>query len=123
MLTGDKDPWILFAGSVLSGWISLWTMQGITRHTKLTPDTAVGIVLSVFFGLGVMLLGVVQAQESGNQSGLDKFLFGQAASLLPMDVAFLSAVCILVLITVALAFKELRLRSFDPEFAKSLGYD
>lgn len=123
MLTGDKEPWVLFAGSVVSGWLSLWSMQSIGRHTKLSPDTAVGIVLSVFFGLGVMLLGVVQAEQSGNQSGLDKFLFGQAASLLPADVIFLSAVCVLVLVTVGLAYKELQLRSFDPEFARSLGYD
>jgi manganese/zinc/iron transport system permease protein len=123
MLTGDKEPWVLFLGSFVAGWLSLWTMDQISRRTTLTPDTAVGVVLSVFFGLGVMLLGVVQGQETGNQSGLDKFLFGQAASLLPRDVFFLSVVCIIVLGFVSLAFKELRVRTFDPQFAQSLGYD
>ena len=123
MITGDKEPWILFAGSVVAGWISLWCMELITRKTTLTADTAVGVVLSVFFGAGVMLLGIVQAQETGNQSGLDKFLFGQAASLLPEDVIFLSFVCIIVLLTVRFAYKELRVRTFDPQYARSLGYD
>jgi manganese/zinc/iron transport system permease protein len=123
MVTGDKDPWVLFLGSVIAGWISLWCMDLITRKTTLTADTAVGVILSVFFGIGVMLLGIVQAQESGNQSGLDKFLFGQAASLMPGDVIFLSIVCILVLFTVRFSFKELRVRTFDPQFARSLGYD
>ena len=71
LVTGDKDPWILFLGSMVAGWLSLWTMEQIARRTKLTPDTAVGVVLSVFFGIGVMLMGVVQAQETGNQSGLE----------------------------------------------------
>ncbi len=123
MITGDKEPWILFSGSVVAGWVSLWCMDLITRKTTLTADTAVGVILSVFFGIGVMLLGIVQAQESGNQSGLDKFLFGQAASLLPADVIFLSFVCIFVLLTVRFAYKELRVRTFDPQYAKSLGYD
>lgn len=123
LVTGDKDPWILFLGSMAAGWLSLWTMEQISRRTKLTPDTAVGVVLSVFFGIGVMLMGVVQAQETGNQSGLDKFLFGQAASLLLNNIIFLSLVCFLVLGFVTLAFKELRVRSFDPQFAQSLGYD
>lgn len=123
IITGDKDPWILFAGSVVAGWISLWCMDLITRKTPLTADTAVGVILSVFFGAGVMLLGIVQAQETGNQSGLDTFLFGQAASLLPEDVMFLSFVCIFVLLTVRFAYKELRVRSFDPQYAQSLGYD
>lgn len=123
MITGDKDPWVLFAGSVVAGWISLWCMDLITRKTNLTADTAVGVVLSVFFGIGVMLLGIVQANEAGDHSGLDKFLFGQAASLLPSDVIFLSAVCIVVLLSIRVAFKELRVRTFDPQYARSLGYD
>ena len=123
MLTGEKDPWLLFAGSVIAGWVSLVSMDAITRHTRLTPDTSIGVVLSVFFGVGVMLLGIVQGHESGNQSGLDKFLFGQAASLLTGDVIFLSSVCLLVLATVWYTFKEMRLRAFDIQFAQSLGYD
>lgn len=123
ILTGHKDPEILFLGSVVAGWISLWAMEAVTRRSGLSADTAVGIVLSVFFGFGVMLLGWVQASASGNQSGLDKFLFGQAAAMTLEDVRFLSLVCLAVLAYVSFSFKEMRLRAFDQWYARSLGYD
>jgi manganese/zinc/iron transport system permease protein len=123
IFTGHKDPATLFVGSVIAGWISLWAMEVITRRTGLSPETGVGIVLSVFFGLGVMLLGWVQGQQTGTQSGLDHFLFGQAAAMTLDDVRFLSLVSLLVLAYVALSFYGLRLRAFDPWYARSLGVD
>lgn len=123
ILTGDKDPAVLLIGSVVTGWISLWAMEAITRRTGLSPDTGVGIVLSVFFGLGVMLLGWVQGRELGTQSGLDTFIFGQAAAMTLEEVRFLSLVCLVVLGYLALSFNTLRLRTFDPGYAQSIGLD
>jgi manganese/zinc/iron transport system permease protein len=123
ILTGHKDPATMLVGSMIAGWMSLWAMEAITRRTGLSPDTGVGIVLSVFFGLGVMLLGWVQGRQMGTQSGLDTFLFGQAAAMTLEDVRFLSLVCLGVLAYVGLHFNVLRLRAFDPHFARSIGLD
>jgi manganese/zinc/iron transport system permease protein len=76
----------------------------------------------VFFGAGIVLLTHIQKLPLGNQSGLDKFLFGQAATLLPRDVMIMAALGGVVLLLVLLFFKELRVLSFDPEFGASIGF-
>jgi manganese/zinc/iron transport system permease protein len=97
------------------------TILGIVRWSRVKEDTAIGIVLSVFFGLGIVLLTIVQRQPSGNQSGLDRFLFGQAATLLRQDVEVLLVVSGIVLTLLVLLFKEIGILCFDREFAASLG--
>jgi manganese/zinc/iron transport system permease protein len=78
--------------------------------------------LSVFFGVGIALLTYLQRLPLGNQSGLDKFLFGQAATLTAADVRVMAVLSAVVLGTLALFFKELKLLAFDASFGASLGY-
>lgn len=80
-----------------------------------------GVVLSVFFGIGILLLTFIQQQNNANQAGLDKYLFGQAASLIGSDVRMFAILGIAALALVYFFFKEFKLLSFDPEFAASLG--
>jgi manganese/zinc/iron transport system permease protein len=80
------------------------------------------MILSVFFGAGIVLLTAIQKLPFGNQSGLDKFLFGQAATLLERDVAVMAVLAGLVLLLTTLFYKELKLLTFDREFAASLGH-
>jgi manganese/zinc/iron transport system permease protein len=79
-------------------------------------------VLSVFFGFGLMLLTFVQRLPDATQAGLDKFLFGQDATLLASDVVVMAALGAVVLAGVALLWKEFKLLTFDPGFAASLGF-
>lgn len=122
IVTGDKDPLALLIGSVFFGWISLLVMDFVIRNSKISADTSIGMVLSVFFGLGVVMLTWIQNSGNPNQSGLDAFLFGNAASMLPEDVMLFGMVCILVLLAIIFLYKELKLVSFDPGFAKAIGY-
>lgn len=122
LFAGDKDPLYLLVGAVIFGWISIIVMDYVIRNSKISADTSIGMVLSVFFGLGVVLLTYIQSTGNVNQSGLDAFLFGNAASMLPEDVTVFGLVSFLVLIAIVLLFKELKLVSFDPNFAKSIGY-
>lgn len=80
-----------------------------------------GMILSVFFGLGIMLLTIVNRTAGGNQSGLDSFIFGQAASMVRKDVTIMFFLALVVILVVFLAFKEWKLFLFDPEFARGLG--
>jgi manganese/zinc/iron transport system permease protein len=78
-------------------------------------------VLSVFFGVGILLLTYIRKTGNAAQSGLDKFLFGQAASLIDADVYLLLILSSLICGTVLLAYKEFKLISFDAEFAAGIG--
>jgi len=122
MLTGSKSIGFFLIGAAAAGLIATFGIGFVTRNTRIKQDSALGIVLSVFFGLGIVLLTQIQHGDSGNQSGLDKFLFGQAASMVHSDVVVMAAVALLLVVACSLLFKEFKLLSFDSGFAKGLGY-
>jgi manganese/zinc/iron transport system permease protein len=123
MLTGIKDPLLFFVGAIISGIAGTIWIRGITTKTHLKSDTALGIILSVFFGFGMLLLTIIQKQPNANQAGLDKFLFGQAATIMLKDVILMTIVGGLALIVLILFWKEFKILSFDPQFAKTLGFN
>jgi manganese/zinc/iron transport system permease protein len=122
MLTGSKTPLVLMVGAAIAGWIGTLMIIRIVQDTRISEDTALGVILTVFFGLGVVLLTRVQQSNAANQAGLDKYLFGQAATLVEEHVITMAAVGSIALVIVALFYKEFKLLSFDPDFAASLGF-
>ncbi|MCU0488462.1 MAG: metal ABC transporter permease, partial [Anaerolineales bacterium] len=121
-LTGSKAPLVLMLGAVSAGWLSTLLILRIVSATRIKYDSALGFNLSVFFGVGLMLLTFVQRQPNARQAGLDKFLFGQAATLLVEDVWAMALLGGLALGLLALFWKEFKLLSFDSEYATSQGF-
>lgn len=121
LLAEQKNPLILLLGAFITGWLSILSIDFITEKTRLKADTAIGLVLSVFFGVGILLLTYIQAGGNAAQSGLNNFLFGQAASLLKQDVITLSIIAVILIISTWLLFKEFKLISFDEDYAATLG--
>jgi manganese/zinc/iron transport system permease protein len=121
MLTATRSSELLLVGGAISGLVGTLILMLISRWSIVKPETALGIVLSVFFGFGIMLLTRIQHSSDAGQSGLDRFIFGQAATILPRDVMIMGIVAIFAIGVVTLLFKELKLLSFDPEYAASLG--
>jgi len=122
MLTGTRSSGWLLLGGLVTGLIGTLVMLVITRWSLITQETALGIVLSVFFGVGALLLTRIQHTDDAGQSGLDRFIFGQAATILPGDLVVMGIASAIALGTVALLFKEFKLLAFDPDFAASLGF-
>src|SRR5690606_6769696 len=98
----EKNLWVLFPGALIAGWISLVTIDIIRNKSKLKSDSAIAIVLSVFFAVGIVLLTHIQQGEYGNQSGLDSFLFGKAAAMLPRDIYLFILVDTILILTIVL---------------------
>ncbi|RIH88032.1 Manganese transport system membrane protein MntB [Meiothermus luteus] len=121
LLTGSKTPSLLLLGGGLAGWVAALGVLAVLRHTRLPQDAALGVALSSFFGLGIALLTFIQHNHQGNPAGLDRFIFGQAASLLGSDVLGFALLGGVVLALVGLFYKEFKLISFDPDYATSLG--
>lgn len=121
IITGTKNPLYLIIGAFITGWLSLIVIDGISRSTKLKSDTAIGIVLSVFFGVGILLLTSIQHSGNAAQAGLDKFLFGKAASLTRDDIYVFSSIGVFLIILVFLFYKEFKLISFNSDYAKVIG--
>ena len=123
LITGTKSPLMFFVGAALSGWLATLWIMGITRNTRIKMDTALGMVLAVFFGVGLVLLTFIQKLPNANQSGLETFLFGQAATLLQRDVVSMVIIGAAIIVVVSLFWKEFKLLTFDPQFFKSLGFN
>ncbi len=122
LLTGSKQTLVLILGAAIAGWIGTLFVMSIVRSTRIKFDSALGMVLSVFFGFGLVLLTIIQKRPDATQAGLDKFLFGQAAALLERDVVTMGILGGVAIITMTVFWKEFKLLSFDPDFGATLGF-
>lgn len=122
LLTGSKSILILVIGAGIAAWVGALLIDSVSRKTRIKTDAAMAVVLSVFFGLGLVLLTYIQRLPGAGKSGLDTFLFGQAAAMLQRDLYVMAALGGGALLVVALLWKEFKLLSFDPGFAASLGF-
>ncbi|MCC6002303.1 MAG: metal ABC transporter permease [Pararhodobacter sp.] len=121
LIAGARDLGSILLGAFATGALAALCMMVIVRRTTLKTDAALGIVLSVFFGVGVVLLTHVQAQGGAASAGLGSFLFGQAAAILPGDLWLMGAIGLVSLALVLALWKEMKLVSFDPGFASAQG--
>jgi manganese/zinc/iron transport system permease protein len=122
LLTRSKASLILIIGAMIAGWLATLVMMSIVKNTRIKQDSALGLVLSVFFGFGLMLLTYTQRLPDARQSGLDTFLFGQAATMLQRDVITIALIGGIALALMLLFWKEFKLLTFDPDFAATLGF-
>ncbi|MEX0327400.1 MAG: metal ABC transporter permease [Ruegeria sp.] len=111
----------LLIGSALSAWVGLLCMTWLTRHTRLAEDAAIGAVLSVFFGFGIVLLTVVQTMGVGRQAGLEGFLLGSTAGMLWADALIIAIGGAATLALVMIIRRPMMLVAFDPEYAAAQG--
>lgn len=123
LFTGTKDHNILLLGALVTGLIGTFWIRGIITKTHLKSDTALGLILSLFFGFGMLLLTYIQKQPNANQAGLDKYLFGQAATLLEGDIWLMVTITSLCLVVLLLFWKEFKILLFDKHYAKTLGFN
>lgn len=121
LLTGTKSPLLILVGASVSCWLGAISVDLITRHTRCKEDSALGIVLSVYFAVGILLLTAIRQGGNAAQGGLDAFLFGQAAALVWDDVVVISVVAVLLAAALLLGYKEFKTLAFDPGFAASIG--
>ena len=122
LLTGSKAPLILVLGAAIAGWLGTLLIMSIVRLTRIKYDSALGIVLSTFFGFGLVLHTLIQRTGNANQAGLDTFLFGQAATILARDILTIGVLGGIAIVIMFIFWKELKLLVFDEGFAASVGF-
>lgn len=113
----------LLAGSAITAGIGLLLVEWISRRTRLSEDAAIGAVLSVFFGIGIVLLTVVQTMSAGRQAGLEGFLLGSTAGMLFQDAVVIAIGGTLAVAATWLMRRPMTLVAFDPDYAAAAGYN
>jgi manganese/zinc/iron transport system permease protein len=119
--TGAKDAVTLAVGAAVVGVIAAGLILVIERTGRIRPDAAIGVVLTGFFSLGIVMLTFLGNFNNSSQAGLDTYLFGQAAGLLVSDLTVMGLLCAASIGLVAVAFRPLKVALFDLSFAGSVG--
>jgi len=111
----------LLIGSAVSAGAGLWLVEWMSRRTRLAEDAAIGAVLSVFFGFGVVLLTIIQTMPDGRQAGLETFLLGATAGMLFQDAVVIALGGALVVAAIVVLRRPMTAVAFDPGFAAASG--
>jgi manganese/zinc/iron transport system permease protein len=139
LITGTRASWPMFAGALVAALLASALIELVRRLGRLESGAAMGVVFSIFFAAGVVMM----EQAAAHSVDLDAecVLFGQLEDVLwlapsgwsslldpavwaqmPREVATLAVVAALTTAAVLLFYKELKLASFDPGLATSLGF-
>lgn len=117
-----KNLAVLLLGACVTGVLGVLAVLVIRNGSRIKDDAAMGIILSVFFGLGVCILAMVQSMPQASAAGLEYFIYGKTASMVMLDCLFLSGVALLVLVSSVFLLKEFTLLCFDESYAQSQGW-
>lgn len=119
--TGKSLPALLL-GAAVTGALGVGHVMAIRNTTRIKDDTAMGIVLSVYFGAGVALLGMIQSMPQASAAGLETFIYGKTASMVKADFRLIAVITACVLVMSLLCMKEFTLVCFDEAFAAAQGW-
>lgn len=121
-LLGARSPILMVLGGAIAGWFALTLVASIVRNSPIPFDAALAGALSGFFGLGLALMSKIRTAIPGaTEHGLERYLFGQAATMVHDDLRVIAVVGIAMAGLMLLFWKWLALVSFDAVFAASLG--
>lgn len=123
LITGTKVPVLILLGAGIAAWIANTFIVAILRNTKIKSDSALGIILSVFFGLGIVLLSVTQKIPNANQAGIESYIFGQAATIIHRDVNLIAIIAGILILILILFWKEFKILTFDSDYTFSIGFN
>jgi manganese/zinc/iron transport system permease protein len=114
--TGAKNPLVILGCALVAGLLGALVVHLLQHSTRLKMDASLGIVLSVFFALGIGLYSI------GQPAGVQGFFYGQVAAIDGRDLQLMLAATALVAVAVFVFRRPLLVVSFDREFAHNLGY-
>ncbi len=117
-LSETAGLWGLFLGALIAGLITAVGIGWVSRHSRAKEDSAIGIVFTAMFGLGVILISQL---PEGTHFDLTCFLFGEPLAIKSDDMLSIALVTPIVVSFVLIGFRALRLLSFDPQMAAAIG--
>ena len=108
--------WSLSLGGLVSALLTALLIAWVTRHYEIREDTAIGIVFTGMFALGVLLMS-----RAASYRDLTHMLFGNVLGVTEKDLWLIAGVAGVVLLVLFLFHKELELTGFDQTHARVIG--
>lgn len=122
ILAGEKNPIYIVTGAFLSGALATFLSAWLKKNTKLSEDAIIATILSVFFGVGIVMLTGLQKSGNPEIAGLNSFIFGNAIGISETDLMIYGGLSLTIILVLTLFLKEFRLMVFDPEYGKAIGF-
>lgn len=122
LILGAKSLPVLLLGATITGVLGVLCIQLLLRHTRLREDASIGIVLSVFFGAGIVGLSYIQVNAPSGSGGLNHFIYGQAATMQPRDVLLMGTIALIAMVATIFLLKEFIIVCFNDAFARVDGW-
>jgi manganese/zinc/iron transport system permease protein len=122
IVAGEKNPVFIVTGAFLSGGLATFLSSWLKENTKLSEDSIIATILSVFFGFGIVLLTMLQKSGNPEIAGLNQFIFGNAIGISEADLMLYGGLALTIILVLTLLLKEFRLMVFDPEFGAAIGF-
>lgn len=123
LIVGRKEWIYLLTGALISGLLATFIIQWMNKGNKVKFDNALSLILSSFFGFGLVLMTFAQRSPNANQAGIENFIYGQASSMLLQDVRVLAVATVIGIGLILIFWKELKIFVFDPQYTKTLGFN
>lgn len=121
MLAGEKNPFFIVGGAIASGGLATYLTSWLKDNTKLSEDTIIAVVLSVFFGLGIVFLTIIQKSGNPEMAGLNQFIFGNAIGIVERDLWIYGGLSLVIIGVLIFMLKEFQILVFNPDFGRALG--
>jgi len=130
LVAGGNAPIPMLIGASIFGLFTTLIIEFISEKIKIQTDASIGITFTFFFALGIIIITGFLPNAHIDQ---DCVLFGEIAYtplhlipianevVLPKAILQLGSAFIIILLFVAFALKPLKILSFNPAFAKSMG--
>ncbi|TNF44158.1 MAG: zinc ABC transporter permease [Cytophagales bacterium] len=122
ILAGEKNPVYIVTGAFLSGGVATFLSTWLKRNTKLSEDAIIATILSVFFGIGIVMLTALQKSGNPEIAGLNTFIFGNAIGISEKDLMLYGGLALFIILVLTFFLKEFRLMVFDREYGDSIGF-
>lgn len=122
MIIKVKDLKMLLLGALIFGLFAFFLVNLIKKYSKIKFDSALALILSSFFGFGLVLMTIIQKQPESSQAGLNSFIFGQASTMLASDIYLMLFFSCIVILLIILLWKEFKIFIFNADFAQAMGF-
>lgn len=120
----QRDPIILSLGALVCGILAYIVIQVVAKNSKLHFDAILAVVLSSFFGLGMVLKSYIQGNPMYvrvSQAGLQHYIFGQASYMLESEVKLIFFIALISISLIIIFFKEIKVFIFDETHSRLIG--
>ncbi|MBM3701919.1 MAG: metal ABC transporter permease [Actinobacteria bacterium] len=111
-------PWIPpIVAAIPFSLLSAITIGLISKRSKLSEDAAIGIIWAVGMASGIIFINLTP----GYAPDLFSYLFGNILTIPVSDLYIMLVMDFIIILIVALFFKEFNAASFDEEFSTVIG--